>query len=347
MTNPPAGWYPDPAGGTGKRYWNGSQWTSQVSPPPVRPAPQPPVASQEPTQPAEPPPSATPTPPVPPSAAEPAPPVNQEPEPPVGEQPPPGQPPQVGWPAATPAPGQSQPAGSYPPAGGPGTTPYNWGQAAPAVTAAGAGDPRVVWGPDGQMLSGWWRRAGGYLIDSLGIGIITVVVVVIVGALSGAFNDLVQTDKWDELLEKIESNPGYQPSVEEFMDLFGSGFVTLFVVALITSLILSIINGVILVARSGQTVGDRIVSIRKVTAGRQPPTMGVAFIRWLIPNGLGWLGNIPFLGIAFSMAVILDYLWPLWDTQNRTWQDMAAKTWVERADVAGPIPERSSPYPNN
>jgi len=27
---PPAGWYPEPTGGAGQRYWSGSQWTNDV-----------------------------------------------------------------------------------------------------------------------------------------------------------------------------------------------------------------------------------------------------------------------------------------------------------------------------
>ena len=29
---PPAGWYPDPAGGTSQRYWDGQSWTEQTTP---------------------------------------------------------------------------------------------------------------------------------------------------------------------------------------------------------------------------------------------------------------------------------------------------------------------------
>jgi type II secretory pathway pseudopilin PulG len=36
----PAGWYPNPAGGVGRRYWDGSAWTDHVeSPPWILPAP--------------------------------------------------------------------------------------------------------------------------------------------------------------------------------------------------------------------------------------------------------------------------------------------------------------------
>ena len=33
----PAGWYPDPAGSADLRWWNGSQWTSQLQPVPAAP----------------------------------------------------------------------------------------------------------------------------------------------------------------------------------------------------------------------------------------------------------------------------------------------------------------------
>ena len=33
MSMTPAGWYPDPAGGAGKRWWDGTQWTESFSEP--------------------------------------------------------------------------------------------------------------------------------------------------------------------------------------------------------------------------------------------------------------------------------------------------------------------------
>lgn len=32
--NPPAGWYPDPDGAGGQRYFDGTQWTDRTPPPP-------------------------------------------------------------------------------------------------------------------------------------------------------------------------------------------------------------------------------------------------------------------------------------------------------------------------
>jgi hypothetical protein len=59
MTTPPtpAGWYPDPDGSGGQRYWDGMSWTEHrypAAPPPLAPAPPEPVAPAEPFAPAEP-----------------------------------------------------------------------------------------------------------------------------------------------------------------------------------------------------------------------------------------------------------------------------------------------------
>jgi Protein of unknown function (DUF2510) len=35
----PAGWYPDPAGGNGKRWWDGARWTDNLREPEVAPTP--------------------------------------------------------------------------------------------------------------------------------------------------------------------------------------------------------------------------------------------------------------------------------------------------------------------
>ena len=47
----PPGWYPDPAGGLGQRWWDGYAWTeATVLPQPVAPPPQPPWANAAPPQ---------------------------------------------------------------------------------------------------------------------------------------------------------------------------------------------------------------------------------------------------------------------------------------------------------
>ncbi|MGY1615629.1 LURP-one-related/scramblase family protein [Geodermatophilus sp. SYSU D00691] len=44
---PPPGWYPDPAGSGGTRWWNGQGWTDHVQAPPAPPPPPPPPVQQQ------------------------------------------------------------------------------------------------------------------------------------------------------------------------------------------------------------------------------------------------------------------------------------------------------------
>ncbi len=275
MTDPVAGWYPDP-GGSGKlRYWNGHGWTQHVSPPdpPAQPLPE----AEPPVQPVE---------------------LTTSPTTSLAHVPPP-----MGIPV-----GQEQ---------------------AQAVADRS--------GPDGQVLSGWWRRFFGYLIDAILISILAAVILSIVGAVTGGFGTLIDGQAWSDLLAKAEANPGYQPSEAEIQRLFGEGLVPFFAWLSLISLALGFVNGVILVAVTGQTVGDRVVGTRKVLAGRLVPGFGPAFLRWLIPAMLSAAQVIPVVGVIALMGWILDYLWPLWDQRRQALHDKAAKTYVERSALVGPV----------
>ena len=78
---------------------------------------------------------------------------------------------------------------------------------------------------------------------------------------------------------------------------------------------------------NGQTWGKQIVGISVVRDVGQPFDFGNAFLREFVIKGLlfGTVGGW-FLGIP----TLLDYLWPLWDDENRCLHDMVAKTHVVR-----------------
>ena len=78
---------------------------------------------------------------------------------------------------------------------------------------------------------------------------------------------------------------------------------------------------------NGQSWGKQIVGIRVVRDVGQPFDFGNAFLREFVIKGLlfGTVGSW-FLGIP----TLLDYLWPLWDDENRCLHDMVAKTHVVR-----------------
>lgn len=326
MTDPIAGWYPDPGGSGGRRYWTGSKWTDHVAPaaPPTRPAGFKPTeaglgddrfATQgtTPMPSAEPPPSVDPPPPSSPL------------EPPPLEQPPP--PP--GWVSAVPTTTWSRQPQPPPGALPPGQAPVPGG--AP-VTIQG----KPTLGPDGQVLSGWWRRFFGYMIDAILIGFVSYAIVIGVGLATGSFGSLFNEGKLDEWIRRAEKDPGWTPTPEDLREVLGPGVVTLILTLIGVSLVLNLLNGVLLVARSGQTVGDRVVKNRKVTQGRGIPGIGQAFLRWVIPTILSLAQLLQVVGLLAFLVWIVDYLWPIPDKSNQTLHDKAAKTYVERSDLAPP-----------
>ena len=192
-------------------------------------------------------------------------------------------------------------------------------------------------GPDGQLLAGWWRRFAGYLIDGLLVTFVAVFLLLVVATVTGGFGSLVDSATWNELLAKSEANPGYQPTEAEVRRLIGPGLLPFIGWLSVLSLALSFLNGVVLVAAGGQTIGDRVVGTRKVTAGRHVPGFGAAGLRWLIPAVLSGLQVVPLVGVLALAGWILDYLWPLWDPRSQALHDKAAHTYVERSALAGPV----------
>ena len=76
---------------------------------------------------------------------------------------------------------------------------------------------------------------------------------------------------------------------------------------------------------NGQTWGKQIVGIRVVRDNGEQVDFGFAFLRDVVVKGLlfGFVG-----GWFFSIPTIVDYLWPLWDSENRCLHDMVVSTHV-------------------
>ncbi|MBA3422629.1 MAG: RDD family protein [Thermoleophilaceae bacterium] len=79
---------------------------------------------------------------------------------------------------------------------------------------------------------------------------------------------------------------------------------------------------------NGQTLGKQWVGIRVVRVDGQPFGWGPALLRELAIKQLlfGVVG-----GFFLSIPTLLDWLWPLWDDENRALHDMVASTRVLRA----------------
>ena len=79
--------------------------------------------------------------------------------------------------------------------------------------------------------------------------------------------------------------------------------------------------------RNGQTWGKQIVGIRVVRDSGQPVELGFGFLREFVVKNLlfATIG-----GFFLYIPTLLDWLWPLWDDQNRCLHDMVVSTHVVR-----------------
>ncbi len=93
----------------------------------------------------------------------------------------------------------------------------------------------------------------------------------------------------------------------------------------------------LMLSRKGQTVGHMALSTRVVdTARGGVPSVEKALIRWSFEGvfslvaAICRLNNLGGLSLLFSLPILVDYLWPLWDRQNQTLHDKIAGTFVLR-----------------
>jgi uncharacterized RDD family membrane protein YckC len=91
--------------------------------------------------------------------------------------------------------------------------------------------------------------------------------------------------------------------------------------------------------RNGQTLGKQWVGIRVVRVSGERMGWGWGLLREVVLKGLALsvassiASGLTFflLGIGGIAPYLADYLWPLWDDQNRAVHDMIAETRVVRA----------------
>jgi uncharacterized RDD family membrane protein YckC len=150
----------------------------------------------------------------------------------------------------------------------------------------------------GAELSGWWRRVGAQIVDSLILTIPAVLIVILVVVVA-AGSDV--------------------------------GAVVTGIVSSLAYVVAAIFYAPVLMKRSGrhngQTWGKQAVGIRVVHDTGEEVTFGYAFLREVVVKYLlfGFVGSF-----FFSIPTIVNYLWPLWDDQNRCLHDMIVKSHVVR-----------------
>ncbi len=193
---------------------------------------------------------------------------------------------------------------------------------APPLVAAGP--PTVVIAGQTRPLSGWWARAGAYIIDALitfafTLPFIIAAVVIVAGV------DFSSIKIVDNQIEGISTEE--QASV-------GGALLLVFFGALLVAFTYQPITMARKGEQNGRTWGMQLLGIRVVRENGGAMTYGPALVRQFLVMGvlygvISGIGNAVTV-IGGTIAIALAYLWPLWDKQNRALQDFICSTHVVR-----------------
>ena len=186
------------------------------------------------------------------------------------------------------------------------------------VPPGGWQQPPLAPQPYAGQYAGWWARAGAWVIDAL---IIAVPVVILTLA----------------VMLPLAAGLGLYGSGSEEVGgaVTAVSIVGLIVLILVVSLgvfIIRLLYGAILMRRegeaNGQTWGKQLLNIRAVRADGQPYDFGSALLRdGIVEYLLFWVVG----GFLLYIPTLLNYLWPLWDDQNRCLHDLMVDSRVIRA----------------
>ncbi len=172
----------------------------------------------------------------------------------------------------------------------------------PPVRAQPWPGPTAPSGFGNRVLAGWWSRVGAAILD----GLILLMMCVIAGVVIGLGIGLSGQDTSSQLLVNVIAA--------------GAGLV----VGAIYYGVLMARNG----ARNGQTWGMQATGIRVIRVDGQPMRVGLVLVRQILVQQL-LFGT---LGFLLLIPTFLNYLWPLWDKENRALHDMMCST---RVVIAG------------
>ena len=182
---------------------------------------------------------------------------------------------------------------------------YGGSPAPPGAFAPGgrARNPEPF-GAGRHVLAEWWRRAVALVIDGV---IISVAALIILAIFGGVFS----------------------------VGFFGgetAGVISLIVgllIGVVAVAVVALVYAPLMMARTnGQTLGKMATNCRVVRADGKAVDFVWAALREVVVKAIGFgvAGSI-----TFGIANLLDYLWPLWDDQNRALHDMIVNSRVVRA----------------
>jgi uncharacterized RDD family membrane protein YckC len=188
------------------------------------------------------------------------------------------------------------------PLGGPEAPGYGSGPVPPGAFAPPTPKPDA-WtaGASPMVLAEWWRRAVAALIDGSVITGIAVILFIPLGAIGLS----------------VDTDGG------AIAFIFG-----LIVVAVVVALAALIYQPLMLWRTNGQTVGKMATGIRVIKVDRSPMDIFTAIMREVVLKSVA-LGILA--SMTFAIVYLVDWLWPLFDDENRALHDFPMNTRVVRA----------------
>ena len=176
--------------------------------------------------------------------------------------------------------------------------------------------------PDGQLLSGWWRRVGAVLLDGVIVGMVGVMASwPWLRQVGSAYRDFV-----DQLMQSARAG-GATPDTSSFEAAVAH---PLLMVALVLFAVQVVYNVGFLKAFSA-TPGKMALGI-EVRLREAPGVLSwrTVLVRWFTQSMGGLFGLVPIVGLLGSVFSLLDCLWPLWDGRRQALHDKLAGTNVVR-----------------
>jgi uncharacterized RDD family membrane protein YckC len=226
-------------------------------------------------------------------------------------------------PGAVPLPGPQAPAGPQSPVGGPppGPAPPRAVGAPAAPDQHSAPGPEAAPGYGGPVPPGGWQQP--IARQEAGPGW--------VGRPLASWGSRVGAQILDWLILLVPSALLVALVVGVFLAGSEVGGVITAIIVFLLYILVALLYAPVLMARegehNGQTWGKQILGITVVRDNGQQIELGFAFLREFVVKNLlfGFVG-----GFFAGIPTLVDYLWPLWDDENRCLHDMVVSTHVVR-----------------
>lgn len=182
--------------------------------------------------------------------------------------------------------------------------------------------------PDGQRISGWWRRFAAWVIDSLIVGLAAAVV---------AYPWMSEwVSSYQEYFDDVMSASRNGESLPDMPD----SVVSLPATWLVAMLVVYAIYEIAFLVTRGRTPGKMVTgtSVRPMHEARTL-TFDEALRRFGVKGIATILNPIPLLSGVGTLFTIVDGLWPIGDADNQSIHDKIARTVVVVGRSTGAQPQ--------